>query len=85
MLWFLHLACRAGLVVDRYVDRAAGVLETNGEGRMAMTRVTLKPSVTFAGAQPTEGEVRALHERSHAKCYIASSVKTAVTVEPEFD
>jgi len=85
MLWFLHLACAAKLVVDRYVDRAAGVLEKNGEGKLAMIRVTLKPSVTFNGAQPTGAEVRALHERAHAKCFIANSVKTEVVVEPEFD
>ena len=85
MLWFLHLACAAKLVVDRYVDRAAGVLEKNGEGKLAMTRVTLKPSVTFNGTQPTEAEVRALHERAHAKCFIANSVKTEVAIEPEFD
>jgi organic hydroperoxide reductase OsmC/OhrA len=85
MLWFLHLACAAKLVVDRYVDRAAGVLEKNGEGKLAMTRVTLKPSVTFNGAQPSEAEVRALHGRAHAKCFIANSVKTEVVVEPEFD
>jgi organic hydroperoxide reductase OsmC/OhrA len=85
MLWFLHLACTAKLVVDRYVDRAAGVLEKNGEGKLAMTRVTLKPSVAFDGTQPSEAEVRALHERAHARCFIANSVKTEVVVEPEFD
>ncbi len=85
MLWFLHLACSAKLLVDRYVDRAAGVLDKNAEGKLAMTRVTLKPTVTFAGARPTEAEVRALHEKAHAKCFIASSVKTEVVVAPEFD
>jgi organic hydroperoxide reductase OsmC/OhrA len=84
MLWFLHLACAAKLVVDRYVDRAAGVLEKNGEGQLAMTRVTLKPAVAFSGTQPSEAEVRALHSRAHAKCFIANSVKTEVVVEPEF-
>jgi organic hydroperoxide reductase OsmC/OhrA len=85
MLWFLHLACAAKLVVDRYVDQAAGVLEKNGEGQLAMTRVTLKPAVAFSGTQPSEAEVRALHSRAHAKCFIANSVKTEVVVEPEFD
>jgi organic hydroperoxide reductase OsmC/OhrA len=85
MLWFLHVACAAKLVVDRYVDRAAGVLEKNVDDQLAMTRVTLKPSVTFAGTQPSEAEVRALHERAHKKCFIANSVKTEVVVAPEFD
>jgi organic hydroperoxide reductase OsmC/OhrA len=82
MLWFLHLACRAGLVVDRYVDEAAGVLEKNAEGRMAMTRVTLRPLVTYAGRRPTEEEHAKLHEGAHDKCYIANSVKTGIAVEP---
>jgi organic hydroperoxide reductase OsmC/OhrA len=29
--------------------------------------------------------VRALHERAHAKCFIANSVKTEVVIEPELD
>jgi organic hydroperoxide reductase OsmC/OhrA len=85
MLWFLHLASRAKLVVDRYVDRAAGVLDKNAEGKLAMTRVTLKPSVTFSGPPPSEADVRGLHEAAHARCFIANSVKTEVVVEPEFD
>jgi organic hydroperoxide reductase OsmC/OhrA len=85
MLWFLHGAATAKLVVDRYVDRASGVLEKNGEGKLAMTRVTLKPSVTFSGTQPTPADVRALPERAHAKCFIANSVKTEVVIEPELD
>ncbi len=85
MLWFLHVAGAAKLVVDHYVDRAAGVLEKDAEGRIAMTRVTLKPSVTFGGTPPSEADVRALHSRAHAKCFIANSVKTEVVVEPEFD
>jgi organic hydroperoxide reductase OsmC/OhrA len=85
MLWFLHLAGAGKLIVDRYVDRAAGVLEKDRKGKLAMTRVTLKPSVTFSGTPPSEAEVRALHERAHERCFIANSVKTAVSIEPEFD
>jgi organic hydroperoxide reductase OsmC/OhrA len=82
LLWFLHIASQAKLVVDRYVDEASGVLEKNAEGRMAMTRVTLRPAVTYAGRQPTSEEHAQLHERAHDKCFIANSVKTEVTVEP---
>jgi organic hydroperoxide reductase OsmC/OhrA len=83
MLWFLHLAWKAKLVVDRYVDHASGILGKNGEGREAMTRVTLRPTVTFSGRQPSAEEHAQLHEAAHYKCFIANSVKTAVTVEPE--
>jgi organic hydroperoxide reductase OsmC/OhrA len=82
MLWFLHFAAQAKLVVDRYVDEASGVLEKNAEGRMAMTRVALRPAVTYAGRAPGAEEHLRLHERAHDRCFIANSVKTEVTVEP---
>jgi organic hydroperoxide reductase OsmC/OhrA len=82
MLWFLHLAADAKLVVDRYVDEAIGVLEKNAEGRMVITRVTLRPVVTCSGRAPTAQEHKQLHERAHHECYIANSVKTEVAVEP---
>jgi organic hydroperoxide reductase OsmC/OhrA len=82
MLWFLHLASRAKFVVDRYVDDASGVLEKNAEGRMAMTRVTLRPVVTYAGRAPNAGEHAQLHEDAHDKCFVANSVKTEVAIEP---
>ena len=83
MLWFLHIAWQAKYIVDRYLDEATGVLEKNAEGHMAMTRVTLRPAVTFAGRQPSEEEHAQLHKRAHDKCFVANSVKTEVTVEPK--
>jgi organic hydroperoxide reductase OsmC/OhrA len=77
MLWFLHIASRAGYVVDRYVDEAVGVLD-----KTWMSRVTLYPKVTFSGKAPGGEEHRALHHKAHEKCFIANSVKTEVRVEP---
>jgi len=77
MLWFLHLACQKQFVVDRYVDKALGVLD-----KTWVSRVTLRPEVTFSGKAPTEEEHKALHHRAHEKCYIANSVKTEIVVEP---
>lgn len=77
MLWFLHLACRKNWVVDRYVDEAVGVLEQTW-----ISRVTLRPRVTFSGNEPSPDELRALHHAAHEKCFIANSVKTEVVVEP---
>ena len=77
MLWFLHLACQKRWVVDRYVDDAVGVLE-----KTWISRVTLRPRVTFSGGQPSAEELRALHHAAHEKCFIANSVKTEVSIEP---
>lgn len=83
MLWFLHLAWKAKLVVDHYVDHASGVLGKNTEGREAMTQVTLHPTVTFSGRQPSAEEHALLHEDAHHKCFIANSVKSEVAIKPE--
>jgi len=82
MLWFLHLANRKKLVVERYVDKASGVLGKDAEGREAMTRVTLRPVVTFSGTLPSVEEHGKLHEKAHERCFIANSVKSEVLLEP---
>lgn len=82
MLWFLHLACKAGFVVDRYVDEATGVMEKNAEGRVAVTRVTMRPLVAFSGKAPTGEEHATLHHAAHGQCFIANSVKSQVLCEP---
>lgn len=81
MLTFLAIAARKRLVVDGYRDEAVGVLEKDAEGKLAMTRVVLRPEVTFREAQPPEA-VERMHHQAHEHCFIASSVKTDVRVEP---
>jgi organic hydroperoxide reductase OsmC/OhrA len=83
MLWFLDLARQAGLAVAAYADAAVGTLGRIGPGRMAMTRVVLRPRVTFApGHTPDAETLAALHHRAHSLCFIANSVTTQVVVEP---
>ena len=83
MLWFLSLAAKQGSVVEQYRDTAIGTLGRDGDGRLAMLDVTLRPLVTFSGPkQPTAEEVAELHHAAHAQCFIANSVKTRVHCEP---
>jgi organic hydroperoxide reductase OsmC/OhrA len=83
MLWFLSIVAKRGFVVESYVDNAVGHLEKNEDGRLAMTKVILRPAVRFSGAIVPDGEqVRKLHDRAHHQCYIANSVRTVVTVDP---
>ena len=82
MLWFLHLACNRKYVVESYRDEACGVLGKDAEGKEAMTRVTLRPAVRFAGAAPSAEDHLKLHEKAHERCFIANSVKSEVIVEP---
>lgn len=83
MLFFLSIAAKRRFVVDTYVDEPVGVMEKNGDGRVAMTRMALRPAVTFSGDnRPTEADIDRMHERAHDLCFIANSVKTDVVVEP---
>ena len=83
MLWFLSIAAGRGFVVDRYVDDAEGFLERGADGKVWMTRTTLRPAIAIAGARkPSRDELVAMHDEAHHACFIANSVKTVVTCEP---
>jgi len=51
MLFFLHFASDAGLLIDAYVDDASGIMETV-DGKTMITKATLKPKVTYGGTAP---------------------------------
>jgi organic hydroperoxide reductase OsmC/OhrA len=82
MLWFLSIAAQRGYVVDSYVDDAFGVMEKNGQGKLAISRITLRPKVAFSGGKlPSREELDALHHAAHAECFIANSLKSEIVVE----
>ncbi|HEX3700218.1 MAG TPA: OsmC family protein [Phenylobacterium sp.] len=81
MLTYLHKAREAGFVVTRYRDEAEGVMETIADDRKAVTRVTLRPEITYQDRAPSAAERDRLHHLAHQECFIANSVKTEVTVE----
>jgi organic hydroperoxide reductase OsmC/OhrA len=81
MLTFLHIAREAGFVVASYRDEAEGVMEKREDGEMWVSRVVLRPEITYAGRQPSPAEAQTLHEKAHHMCFIANSVKTEVVVE----
>jgi organic hydroperoxide reductase OsmC/OhrA len=81
LLWFLDHARQRGLVVERYEDQAVGVMSRNEHGKLWISRVTLRPAVTFAGRQPDRIELDALHNAAHEDCFIAASVRTEVLCE----
>ena len=81
MLWFLSIAAEKSFIVESYEDNAIGVLGKNGEGKLAMTKITLKPKVNFNDTiVPTNEQVDELHRLAHEKCFIANSVKTKITI-----
>jgi organic hydroperoxide reductase OsmC/OhrA len=83
MLWFLDLARREGWAVSRYHDPAQGIMAKRDDGRWAITRVTLRPTVTFADRRPDRDQLAGLHHRAHELCFIANSVNSEVVIEPQ--
>ncbi|QIL01915.1 OsmC family peroxiredoxin [Sphingomonas sinipercae] len=81
MLFFVDFARRAGFVVDSYVDEAEGVMEKRADGRMWMSRVTLRPRIVWGDSAPDEASVAELHHKAHDACFIANSVRSEVVVE----
>lgn len=78
MLSFLAIAAKKKLTVHSYQDDAVGFLENDG-GKLWITRVILRPQVAI----DTDAETLShIHHLAHEACFIASSVKTNVTVEP---
>jgi organic hydroperoxide reductase OsmC/OhrA len=82
MLTFLAIAAKKRIVVDEYSDQPVGFLEKNADGKLAVTRVILRPKIVFGGSDaPSSEDIARLHERAHQHCFIANSVHTSVTVE----
>lgn len=83
MLWFLSIAAKADFVVDRYVDKATGILSKDKNDKQAITRVTLFPHVTYnKDNAPIAEEHHNIHKHADEKCFISNSVKTTVEIEP---
>lgn len=82
MLFFLSIAAKRRFIVESYEDDAVGIMEENDEGKVAMTKVTLKPKVVFSGEKvPSRELLEKIHHQSHELCFIANSVKTEVVTE----
>ncbi|MEM8952936.1 MAG: OsmC family protein [Verrucomicrobiota bacterium] len=81
MLTFLAIACKKRFTVESYTDHAVGHLEPGPEGRLAITRITLRPKIEFSGEkQPTPEQLSQLHDVAHHECFLANSVTTKITV-----
>ena len=66
MLTFLAIACKQKFVLDEYVDDAVGIMEKNSEGRLAITRVTLRQRLKFSvEKQPTAQEIEEMNHGAH--------------------
>jgi len=84
MLTFLALAARKRRTVNVYRDRAVGILEENPEGRLAISRVLLRPVIHFDDSlEISDDAIARLHHLAHEHCFIANSIRSEVIVEPQ--
>lgn len=81
LLSFLAVAARARLDVVSYQDDADAEMP-EGERPWRITTVTLRPRVVVR-APASEEKVRRLMAVAHRECFIANSIRTAITIVPE--
>lgn len=77
MLWYLHLASNAGIVVRGYEDAPEGIGEAGPGGAGRYLSATLKPVITVErGADLAKAD--AIHHEISKVCFIARSVNFPV-------
>ena len=81
LLWYLHLATTAGIVVLEYHDDPIGTMAENPDGSGQFSDVLLRPRVRVSEPAMIEG-AQALHEQVDAFCFIARSVNFPVRHQP---
>ena len=83
MLWYLHLACDAGIVVVGYIDEPLGLGETSPNGAGRFIRATLRPTIRVRRGADL-ARAGAIHGQIHEYCFIARSVNFPVTCEATY-
>jgi organic hydroperoxide reductase OsmC/OhrA len=85
MLTFLAIASMKKYTIEIYEDKAVAILEKNEKLRMAVTKLYLRPKITFTGDNiPDNTIIDEMHHRAHTECFIANSVLTEIIIEPVF-
>ncbi len=83
MLWYLHLASNAGLVVLGYRDTPVGLGETSGKGAGRFLSAVLRPRIELAAGSDLARADR-IHAEIHQYCFIARSVAFPVSYEANY-
>ncbi|MGA9852907.1 MAG: OsmC family protein [Gammaproteobacteria bacterium] len=81
MLSFLAIAARARIDVVEYQDKAEGFMPEDDKP-VRITRIILKPRIVIQG-QADKARVRQFVHTAHEHCFIASSLKTEIEIQPE--
>ncbi len=83
MLFFIAICSKKRFTLNNYVDHATAYLEKDAAGELVISKVVLKPEVTFAAdIEIKQSVIEKIHHQAHEKCFLAKSVKSEVIVEP---
>lgn len=80
LLSFLAAASRARIDVVAYRDEAEAVMPED-DPPARITEITLRPTITVRG-EVDEARIRHLCEVAHRECFIANSLRSAISVTP---
>ena len=81
MLWFLAIAANQEFTIESYLDRAVGLIGQNEDGKLAITKITLSPTIVFSADNlPITKQVDEMHQEAHHNCFLANSVKTEIII-----
>lgn len=83
MLWYLHLASSAGIIVRAYEDAPVGVGETGSRGEGRFVRAVLRPKITVQRGTDL-AKADSLHHEVHHFCFIARSVNFPISYEASY-
>ena len=83
MLWYLHLASEAGIVVQSYQDTPIGAAESTPDGAGRFVRAILKPHIIVERGSDL-ARADAIHHEIHKVCFIARSVNFPVSYEASY-
>lgn len=83
MLWYLHLAVKAGIVVSTYQDDPVGFGEVEPSGVGRFLRATLRPRIGLKAGTDLQ-HADAIHHEIHKFCFIARSVNFPVSYEAHY-
>ena len=81
MLTFLALCAKTRTEVLGYEDHAESILDTVDKVT-SIVEIRLRPSIRVA-KRVDPAKVKELFEKAHKYCFVANSIKSKVTMEPE--
>ena len=83
MLWYLHLASSARIVVTSYMDTPVGTGQSEPDGTGRFIRAVLRPAIEVERGTDLE-KADQIHHQIHKHCFIARSVNFPITYEASY-